>query len=211
MTEAIRTATVGDRVRITRHMIGRMVAGGPWHDESVEGKDGIITLIDVRKWDRRVAYIRMIDTGYVFGLDEFDRNHWGFETVAKGNGTVTPGVDYPFTEDELRKQRFDTFVARVRAVDQRHQGYSNAATFLAVLYLRNHSGFMRHILPDLQRKDGTVNPDRLRSMFYSLKLTIDAWAQACPIELPPEFARYNIPGMPRVNWDEVAADFKRED
>lgn len=120
-------------------------------------------------------------------------------------------VTHPYSEEELKQQRWDAYVARVHLHDLTHQGYSNSATFLAALYLDQSTAF-RAQLPGMWRKDGTVNADKVRKAFGQLGMTIDPWAYECPVEAPEEFQHYHNPIRAKlnVNWDEVAAEFTQE-
>lgn len=131
--------------------------------------------------------------------------------VAKGPGRFELGVTHPYSEEELKQQRWDAYVARVHLHDLTHQGYSNSATFLAALYLDQSTAF-RAQLPGMWRKDGTVNADKVRKAFGQLGMTIDPWAYECPVEAPEEFQHYHNPIRAKlnVNWDEVAAEFTQE-
>ena len=138
--------------------------------------------------------------------------------VEKGPGSFIPGVSRPYSEREIKAQRFDAFLERLDAATQpdklKHQGYSNAATFLAVTYLRNDHRFAEQMVPQLRRKDGSLNPERVRKAFSTLGLRVDGWATESPIDVPGEFAHYNH-GAPmwrlNVNWPEVAEDFRAEE
>lgn len=138
--------------------------------------------------------------------------------VEKGPGSFIPGVSRPYSEREIKAQRFVAFLARLDAATQpdklKHQGYSNAATFLAVTYLRNDPRFAEQMVPQLRRKDGSLNPERVRKAFSTLGLRVDKWAYESPIDVSGEFAMYNL-GRPmwrlNVNWPEVAEDFRAEE
>jgi hypothetical protein len=116
------------------------------------------------------------------------------ELVHPGDGTVLPGRDYEFTQLELAQARFN-------AMDHTYQGYTNAATFLAALYLRADAPHHNAVL-GMVKANGRINPQRLENYFRRSKLVIDEWAQ---------YAQ----GLPKriefclcVNWQEVATEFE---
>lgn len=198
---------VGDTVRVKKCIIGRLTAL-PCEDESVVGQLAIVTtkhVPDGRTYDASIT-ARVLSNGKTLHHNWRDREYQSFELVAKGKGVCVPGVDYAFTEDELRGQRLSAFVDRIKAHDFRHEGFTNAATYLAALYLLN-DGPTRPLLQGLRRKDGSLNPTRLERLFYQRKMTIDEWAYQCPVDTPAEFERYNIPQLHTragLRWQEVA-------
>lgn len=133
--------------------------------------------------------------------------------VTKGRGQFEYGVDIPFSKLQLAQQRYQVFKDRVdramlQVVADGYQGYPNAATFLAALYLRQEPKFHAQ-LGYLRRKDGTVNPKKVQKAFHDLRLKVDEWAYACPVDVPDEFARHSLSllvGL-RVDWAVVANDF----
>ena len=206
---------LGDKVKITLRMVG-ILYPHPSHDSNVEGFIGIVHAIHARRGvsglTRAAAYyVRMLEgprSGTTV-ICEGDSGHEAMELHAKGDGQCTPGVHFPFTEDELREQRYEALVAKVAAFDIRHQGFSNPATFIAATHLEQDPRFHAR-LPSLRRKDGTVNADKIRSAFLGLKHQVDSWAFACPFDVPAEFAHHHIRGLEprmRINWHEVAAHF----
>lgn len=207
----INNAQLGDVYRITRYMIGRLYPN-PSHDKTIEGQEAIVIAkrgCDVWPHKEQVV-LRVLSSGERISHDWHEHHHQAFELVRKGDGIVVPGVTYPFTEDELRDQRWQAFLARVEAKDVSHQGFSNAATYLAWLYLNNESGFVRYDLPSLRRKDGTVNPNKVRTSFERRGLVVDSWARECPIDIPREFAGrviHGLAGRMAVKWQEVADAF----
>lgn len=76
------------------------------------------------------------------------------------------------------------------------------------LYL-NQEPRAHQSLKGFVRKDGSLNPNRVRKLFSDMRLRVDDWAYACPIEVPVEFAHRSNPvaHLQQVNWPEVAADF----
>jgi hypothetical protein len=129
--------------------------------------------------------------------------------LAKGPGYFELGNTHPFSERELRDQRGADFVARVESLNLEHEGFSNAATFLAWVYLNQQPSARRQLSP-LVIKDGTLNPSRVEKLFNSMHLAIDPWALECPMDLPSEFSHYLNPiaNKQRPNWNEVAQQFK---
>lgn len=205
----LRGARPGDIYRVTRYMVGRLYT--PVHDTDVEGQEAIVvSAAPAAPYRNPSVTLRVLETGRSISHAYPDFGYQAFELVRRGDGVCTPGVHYQFTPDELRDQRWDAFCARVRSHDFRHQGFSNAATYLAYLYLANESRFVLGLLPGMRRKDGTVNAGKVEKAFGNLRLRVDAWAFECPLEVPAEFNTWRIPGLPRVDWAEVAKEFAEE-
>lgn len=201
---------IGDTVFVKSYQTQTM--SGYWHDGYMSGRTGVI--VSFRKdYDWRgtpnLAHIRFMEEGGDAAFSG-DRPLSELTLVSKGTGRVELGVTHPFSGDELRKQRFAAYVAHAEAADLRHQGFSNPATFIVHFYLDQEPSIHAQ-LPQLWRQDGTVNPNKLKSLFSQLKLQVDDWAYSCPIETPTEFthARNPIINKLQVNWDEVAAEFTR--
>lgn len=127
--------------------------------------------------------------------------------IAKGDGSSEPFVLSP---REVYLNRLYEHQAKLAACDVSHQGFSNAATFLAVLYLKNDAKALAEVIA-LQRKDGTVNPDKLNKLFYRNGFTIDAWAYESPIKTPEALEGVQFRLRNSIDWQEVANEFKRED
>lgn len=90
-----------------------------------------------------------------------------------------------FDEDDLVAERlFSFYVERCMNLDVTHEGYPNPATFLARLYIDNDAELLEKVLA-LRRKDGTINPERLRLAFHKAGMKVDDWAYEFHID-PPE-------------------------
>lgn len=217
LSELTRTLEAGDVVRITTYMVGLLATGGPWHDATVEGKEFIVTH----------RYQRPTDPAHVWRLclrrlhndpngaprsiivQTYDDGLNAMELVRKGRGVAIPGEDYELTEGEKKELRWRAFEQKLLGIDWSYNGYSNAATYLAALYLRNERAWHDTKLPSLRRKDGSLNPNRVEKAFTDLGLKVDDWAFGFPIDIPTEFANYALGRYrPKVNWQEVADEFK---
>lgn len=140
--------------------------------------------------------------------DHFVKLHT-LELVSKGSGHYVPGVSLPFSQRELKQQRWDAFAEQAYATPiPKHCGFSNASTFLAHLYLSQYKGFMGS-LPGMRRQDGSVNPNKVEKAFRHARLVIDDWAYVHPLAVPGEFDRYSMPWRRalNINWLEVADSF----
>lgn len=200
-------AAPGDVYLVKRRMVGRLAAGGPWHDEETEGREAIVVSKEQRRFSGQVFTMRVLTTGRLFSYDWSDRGDV-FELVRKGEGVCTPGIHYAFNEEELQAQRWVAFLAKLAAHDASHQGFVNLPTYLAWLYLNNESRWHAEA-QRIRRKDGTVNPDKVFAAFRRLGLSVQPDAFECPIDVPAEFARRSLGALtPRINWEEVAANFK---
>jgi hypothetical protein len=130
------------------------------------------------------------------------------QLVEKGNGTFVLGQTHPFSPYELERQRWDELVAKAKAAPLEHEGFVNAATFLAWLYL-NQEPRAHTNLPGMRRKDGSINPNKVEKLFSTMGLTIDSWAFECPVAIPAEFKNQGNPVAyeQRIDWREVAEQF----
>lgn len=203
---------IGDTVYVnpykTRNMNGELVEGWP------SGKTGIILKLTKKyDWQRAPTGVnlrimsddgRNAESAWMCPIEHLT-------LVSKGPGRVELGVTHPFSQDELREQRWEAYVEAAHAADLTHQEFCNQATFMAHLYLDQDTRFRKE-LPSLWRKDGTVNPDKVRKAFHRLGLQVDPEVFECPVEAPEEFRlRPNpIAGKLNIDWDEVAAEFTRD-
>jgi hypothetical protein len=133
------------------------------------------------------------------------------DLVTVGPGRFALGITHPYSPSELREQRFQAVVDRWLKHDHRHQGFSNAATYLAWLYLNQEPRWHEQVRLK-RRRDGTINPTWARKAFRELGLVVDEWALAPQIEVPTEFKSWLQVRTfrPQVDWDEVAAQFKAQ-
>jgi hypothetical protein len=118
------------------------------------------------------------------------------EVLKVGDGTVIPGISYRLCEKEI-------WDAKYEAYDFTFEGYTNAPTHLAALYLQQDSGH-RSALKGMLRKDNTINPKRISEYFRKTpSLTIDDWA--------PLQGNFPVRSEYRqgVDWDEIAAEFNQ--
>lgn len=132
------------------------------------------------------------------------------ELVRKGPGYFVQGVSRPYSQRELSEQRLKAWRAKVDAAPiPEHQGFRNAATFLAWRYLMDTPAFCQNV-PGLRRQDGTINPNKIEKEFRRLRLRVDVWAFDCPIDEPPEYKHCWRPGTERleVRWQDIADYFK---
>lgn len=82
-----------------------------------------------------------------------------------------------------------------QAAEQKYQGYTNAATYLAALYLANDFGAYTD-LHKARQADGTIKADDVKNIFIRHGLRVDNWV-----------CEYDNTKRPQVNWTEVAEDF----
>lgn len=202
------TFNVGDTVEVATYQVQTM--SGLWVDGYCCGKTAIILeLTKDYAWrtEPNQARLRIIegDNEQAWGSTE---NLANLRLVQRGEGRVELGVTHPWTQTELQEQRWVVFVDLARGVSLTHEGFSNAATYLAWLYL-NQEPRAHQSLKGFVRKDGSLNPNRVRKLFSDMRLRVDDWAYACPIEVPVEFAHRPNPvaHLQQVNWPEVAAEF----
>lgn len=209
---------VGDRVRVEQYLTGRLYPN-PHPDHKVIGQIGIVVkkARQIRSYGDGpvMLYVRLPNTHSpseaVIRTFSASESHYELVSlVSKGNGQARPGIEYQLSESELRQDRWLSYLKKLDLEhrDFSHQGWSNAATWMANQYLTNEPGAMRQI-PAMIRKDGTINPNKIEKLFKSTRLKLDSWVFEPPIEPPSEFAGWRIPGLASrtaVNWQEIADD-----
>lgn len=154
------------------------------------------------------ARIRTIgkNDGQAWNVDHRIRE---LDLVQKGPGRFELGVTHPYAPWELKMERYGHVLQRFMSHDWTHQGFSNAATFLAWLYLSQEEGLVDR-LRAMRRVDGTVNENKVAKLFYTARLTIDPWAYEIPFHVPAEFSGWVSRFKPCVDWREVADQFSEE-
>lgn len=208
LSDAYKDFRPGDVVEVTRYMIGRMYPPAT-PDTEVIGQQGVVTRVWKKyEWGYWCCAVRLFN-GKSRSFD--DHGHEQVKLVRQGDGTCVPGVTYPFNEDELRQQRWAALLFKLKAADNRTEGYCNPATHLAALLLRNDSSAVRQ-LEGMRRKDGTVNVNKVRGVFRQCRLELDPWVFAPKLDIPAEFQHWswrNHAGLD-VDWNEVADDFRAD-
>lgn len=214
---------LGDIIEFTKYMVGHLAADGPSSCDEKIGKQAIVVKItpvksNFSRSDTNTYELRYL-TGNVGSLDWIAITHYGaldrwnsyghkeFIIVKNGHGAPIEGVDYQLTEHEYWKRRWNAFT---ESLPFGYNGWRNVASYLAHLYLNNESKF-HNMLPQLRRKDGTINPDKVAKAFKQLKLEIDAWAYECPKDCPKEFQSCidsYLRKFNQVDWAAVAHEFK---
>lgn len=205
------TLTIGDTVRILPYIVTTM--SGLSVEGYLSNKLAVVTGFSKDySWRSRpnLASLRVLEDDDA-RASTASRPLDQLALVTKGPGFFELGKTHPFSKEELQDQRWAAFVDKANSLDLQHEGFSNAATFLAWIYL-NQEPKARHRLTMLVRKDGTLNPGRVEKLFVELKLAIDAWAFECPLEVPEEFKfrRNPVASKQAVNWAEVAKQFEPE-
>lgn len=181
----------GDTVLIRRYTVGRMTeTPGP---SELQGMYAIVVRVNwrpkYRSWKHDLAPdydLRILGTWeplYSFAKWH-ERDYEELTLVTKGCGTAIEGVDYQITPEEQQDRAFKFYVERCMNLDVTHEGYPNPATFLARLYIDNDAELLEKVLA-LRRKDGTINPERLRLASHKAGVKIDDWAYKYHID-PPE-------------------------
>ncbi|UUZ75473.1 hypothetical protein LP414_27545 [Polaromonas sp. P1(28)-13] len=161
----------GDTVLIKPHTTGPLLYPDIRYPHPGAGLEYVIERQETARWiydtDRKCHLRRLKEDG--LDIDD-QRVHPGhLELVKKGPGAYTPGVSVPFSQRELSDQRTAAF--RQKFLDTpvpTHEGFVNAATYLAWLYLNNDSGFMGTVA-SLRRMDGTINPNKIEKEFKYLQ------------------------------------------
>ncbi|MBC8737226.1 hypothetical protein F6X40_10445 [Paraburkholderia sp. UCT31] len=117
------------------------------------------------------------------------------EVLTVGDGTVMPRRDYVLSKREI-------YDARFAKMDHRIEGWTNAATFIAHLYLRN-SHIHYEAMRAFRRAGGSINPARIKSYFYRNAIQIDDWAK-----FPEGFPRYDHYRY-QIDWNSIAGEFNQ--
>lgn len=200
---------IGDDVRIKNYVA--LTMSGISHTGYKSGIIGQVFRLD-KDYDWRTepnkAVIRYLTTG--------NREAWttshpldSLDLIKKGDGVFETGVTQPFSEKELFDARLNEFDRKIRSTKVDWQGFSNAPTHLAHLYLSNDQKAMQELVLS-RRIDGCINPNKVRAIFCANKMEIDDWAHEPVIYIPEEFKPYarRMGWENRVNWSEVAHNFK---
>ncbi|WCD44228.1 hypothetical protein Lumi_089 [Xylophilus phage Lumi] len=197
---------VGDTVRRKPHLVQTM--GGFTSHGYDSGLEGVITHWK-GTWLDEVKVRILRPEGAVWNMSYKVEQ---IELVAQGPGRFVLGETHPYAEIELKTQRYNVLLDRFFKIDQTHQGFTNAATFLAWLYLSQDSAW-HAVWPRMWRADGTINSDKIKAWFQRQGMKVDDWAFEPPLDVPEEFQHHSYTHLmrPKVMWNEVAAMFKRED
>ena len=202
----------GDRARILRHITGPRHYPDIRYEHPAAGEVHVVESMPPKRWGSFCSDA----TANLRYLNAHGGHSWHFvhpsnlELVEKGLGSYVPGVSLPFSADELRHQRWETYVERLRvALNEEHRtgysGFVNPATFLAALAIDNDSTAL-HYAHSKRRRDGSLNPCWALQAFKMTRFKIDAWALDPLVEVPGEFASYVLPTELRrdVSWSSVA-------
>lgn len=134
--------------------------------------------------------------------------------ISKGRGVFEVGVDRPLSNSELQHQRSTELVSRIRLHDYSYEGFDNAATFLAHMYLNNESGFHKWVKAN-RRKDGTVNAGKVQREWFRQCFEIDSWAYEIPVHHEEGYDYLHFVTeihmkKARINWNQVAERFSEK-
>lgn len=203
--------TVGDLVRIKPYQVQTM--SGLWVEAWDSGKLAIIQGFGSSSdWIYKpidMADLRLISEGTpeapILCCSSSDLLE-GLELVTKGPGRLELGVTHPFSERELKEQRWQAWIAKCLGHDYTHEGWSNTATWCANLALTNDRKAMDRVYA-LRRKDGSINPDRLAKLFYEAKLSVDPEFFEPVFDPPESWAKPNcVIKLRQIDWQEIADD-----
>jgi hypothetical protein len=215
MTNEIET---GDNVRIKDFEVQSQLYPHIRGNSYLSGLEGqVVCLHKAYDWmstpDEAKVRVYIHDKGIRPTAWEVCVNLCHIEITSKGNGTFKVGETCPYSEQELFDQRlaaFDLKVLKAKAsVDA--NGFCNMATHLAQLYIVNDQAALREARSQ-RRKDGTINPDKVKKIFYRHRLQVDDWAFEPPIEIPHEFKPFVLRqgwGFD-IDWKEVADNIPQE-
>lgn len=189
----------GDIVRIRRYTVGRMTeTPGP---SELQGSFAVVVKVNWRPkysfWKNLLAPdydLRILGTWEpLYGFAKwYERHYEELILITKGNGTAVEGFDYQITPKEELERAFSFYVERCMNLDVTHEGYPNPATFLARLYIDNDAELLEKVLA-LRRKNGTINPERLRLAFHKAGMKVDDWAYEFRIDPPEGCEAWGLP------------------
>lgn len=200
---------VGDLIHVV-NIVYTTIQGYRHEAEEFRDCNAVVTSVT-----EHYAWIRRVDIPATGRIHRHSSDSSSI-SILKRNTSILPGVDYMLFDQEW--DQIDTAITEWYALrfDDSYQGFCNPATYLAHLYLNNESTFHR-MLPSLWRKDGTINPEKVKKAFKTLKLKIDEWAYECRFTAPifqkekfELFSKRVALRLGQVDWNEVAAQFKRK-
>jgi hypothetical protein len=200
---------VGDTVAIAEHRRAPTLyptsyytveASGGWVIESIE-RDGYIGA-------HKAWMYKFVDGEFEYRYDFADFAYLTLEK--KGDGTFIPGVHLPLSPRLILRGRIEKVRDRfVNTPVPKHEGFCNAATWMAHMLLAQESCTRGHV-EQMRRKDGTVNPDKIKKLFSDLRLKLEGWVTEPHIEIPEDLRGVVLPGRESrlgVNWQELAHEF----
>ena len=198
------TIDIGDTVRILPRYHSSVRCQG--HTEKDSSSDQIGIVVRKHEYHSHELLVRYLPFGnYSSWLTAVPLK--GLSLLAKGDGEAK--WFFEGRGEAMDRQRAE-HQAKLDACDVSHQGFSNAATFLACLYINNDARALAEV-QSFQRKDGTVNPNKVNKLFHRRGFVIDAWAYESPIKTPEALEGVQFRLRSNINWQEVANEFKRED
>ena len=193
--------SIGDKVRISAKY-----RAGEWY----HGLEGYIS-----KKVERSPYAPDYQITYYF-LDNYsglksnviEVPNFIIELIEKGDGSMpVVGKQIPVPDWFWNVKPMYDYINKLKRFRASHpfEGFTNGATYLATLYLSND--FKAYsALKTMRRKDGTLNANKVKKLFYQRGLSVDDWALELELDPPQEFKDYGeITRLkPAVNWSEVA-------
>lgn len=203
----------GDKVKISPYKVQSMRYQGQLENAWASNMEGwIVSLKKSRTWMASDDSALIV----VMPTDDYSREMYITESLdvvqlleAGKNRLPLIGIDTPLPEYYARHTIYEDYEYKDRKADKRFQGYTNAATHLAALYLANDYGAYQALHRE-RRADGTINPNKVEKIFKQFKLVVDAWAFEPFIPFPHNWNGPTHVYKPRINWAEVAEDFSAE-
>lgn len=195
---------IGDKVLVKAHteIVGAksVYRSKRW----VEEYEGHVCSLD-RPYRGATRYNSMTVRRVVDGETKWESFELSFVSGENDNVVLLCRNDvWPLSNQELYQKRREVFNHQVSLLDQSFEGFANAATYLAWLYLNNEPRF-HNWLQGNRRKDGSVNPNKVQKEFLRMGIEIDDWASQ-PIISTEEFKA----PPPKINWREVAENFNQQ-
>jgi hypothetical protein len=205
---------VGDKVQFPKYKTQTM--SGLWFEGTYSERTGVISRTFAEyNWmgADNMALIRCMSGGEDGQADGYETRYALDQLILleKGDGRFELGVTHPYSHQELKDQRWKAFKLKVENTDTRHQGFVNIASFLAHLHISQERRFFDTVF-GMRRKDGSVNPDKIRKLYSQnfLALRIDDYAHECPIDIPDEFIGWASRVKQSIDWNDVAKAFKED-
>lgn len=213
MSEKSEVIEIGDLVKVRDFKSLSRRCQGQYEDSWMSGKEGLVMSIgplwnyDWCKHYRDAASILFCPADNYGDAWESKVAIENLILLKKGNGRYPRmGFEYPIPPAIERLCRLYDWDWKMRHHDHSHEGFSNAATYLAWVYIKNDQRCLSAVVSQ-RRKNGTINPDKVRKIFYQHNLRVDDWAFNYPIDLP-ELLNHSLitRWKPKVNWLEVAGN-----
>jgi len=200
---------VGDTVAIKEHQRAPKLYPSDFYTVPASGGWTVCRIDREYTWGPYTAYLYKYEAGRYDYRSEFCAFQY-LSIESKGNGAFVPGETIPLSEELIYRGRCEEIRQRFANTPvPEHEGFVNSATWLACFLLSQDTRTSGYV-SQLRRKDGTINPDKMRKLFSDFQLKLEEWVSEPHIEIPEDLRRIHLPDKDRrlgVDWQEVAEEF----